>query len=125
MEEMIFRTENDWTMNMEIYRNWEYKYGKSLPELKIDLCISQYGELQLDRKLLWVHTKPGEDFPIVIIPNTSEKRLSETIIPWILNKYGNERRKVKRVVMDEIGDCETLWSSIRDGQYVSFDVEYE
>lgn len=111
-----------WQENLLVYKDWEKACG-SIPELKMRLCLSQYGEVPLDRKLLWLRIAPGLDFPLAITPNTTKEELTKRVIPCILEKYGKDKVSLVCIDGEEVPD--DLWSGTKDGQYLIFDTFYK
>nr|WRK65052.1 putative adenylate kinase [Marseillevirus futianmevirus] len=112
-----------WQENERIYREWEEHPQKSqgISELKMRLCLSQFGEIPLDRKLLWLRVAPGRDFPIVVTRDITKEQLSKEIIPRIVSKYD---KRVSFVRLDGEQIPENLWEDTRDGQYLVFETFY-
>nr|WQM87079.1 hypothetical protein [Marseillevirus cajuinensis] len=115
-----------WQENERIYREWEECPQKSqgISELKMRLCLSQFGEISLDRKLLWLRVAPGRDFPIVITRDITKERLSKEIIPKIVERYNKTKKKISFVRLDGDQIPENLWDDTRDGQYLVFETFY-
>ncbi|ALX27442.1 hypothetical protein GMAR_ORF67 [Golden Marseillevirus] len=111
-----------WEENLFVYKDWEKSYA-SIPDLKVRLCLSQYGKIPLDRKLLWLRVAPGLEFPIIITPNTTKSELTQKVIPSILEKYSKERVSFVCLDVDQVPD--DLWSGVNDGQYLFFDTVYK
>ncbi|AGV01519.1 hypothetical protein C8_170 [Cannes 8 virus] len=116
-----------WQENDIIYENWERRAQREegISELKKRLCLSQFGEIPLDRKLLWLRVAPGKDFPLVITRNITKEQLSKEIIPKIVTRYNKDRKKISFVRLDGEQIPENLWEDTRDGQYLVFETFYE
>nr|WNL49937.1 hypothetical protein MarFTMF_421 [Marseillevirus sp.] len=115
-----------WQENDIVYENWERRAQREegIPELKKRLCLSQFGEIPLDRKLLWLRVAPGKDFPLVITRDITKERLSKDIIPKIVERYNKKNRKISFVRLDGEQIPENLWDDTRDGQYLVFETFY-
>ncbi|BAU80077.1 hypothetical protein A9K97_gp274 [Tokyovirus A1] len=115
-----------WQENDIVYENWERRAQREegIPELKKRLCLSQFGEIPLDRKLLWLRVAPGKDFPLVITRDITKEHLSKEIIPKIVKRYNKKNRKISFVRLDGEQIPENLWEDTRDGQYLVFETFY-
>lgn len=112
----------DIEFNLDIFTQCKNTNPGDIAWMKRELCLSQYGILHLDRKLVWIRLRPGEDFPLIVTPKTCPVYLSKKIIPRILNEFGDDDEIISHAIFPSDED---FWKRTRDGQYLLFDVEYK